>query len=198
MGSIIDMPESPDFEKPQWPGMPAGSNAMNANAQNMNETFRAAVQQWSDAALKAVSAHEQFVGNVLGTANRPMNLENWPAPARNAFEQTSQFVVRQALEGEKFVAGLMREGIEAVREQGGGQAEMKWPLDADKVRADADRFMKQAGDVMKRQAAFVNERFGEMAEFGRSMMECGFEAAKCGAANPSEGEPRKVKVASKA
>ncbi len=171
---------------------------MNANAQNLNETFRAWSAQWSEAALKAVGAHEQFVGHLAGTLNRPMGLEAWPAPARSAVEQTSQFVARQALEGEKFVAGLMREGIEAVREQASGPAEMKWPLDADKVRADADRFMKQAGDVMKRQVAFVSERAGEMAEFGRSMMECGFEAAKaCAAPGPSDAESRKVKVAPK-
>lgn len=170
---------------------------MNANAQNVNDTFRTAALQFSDAALKAVGAHEQFVGNVVGTMNRPMGVENWPAPARNAVEQTTQFVARQALEGEKFVAGLCREGLDTFREQVNSLSAMKWPLDADSFRADADRFMKQAGDAMKRQAAFVNDRVAEMADFSRSMMECGFEAARS-CTGPSEAETRRVKVAAKA
>ena len=172
---------------------------MNANAQQMNDLFRTWTQQCSDAALAAVNAHEQFVNQMVQTMNRPMAIEQIPAPARTAMERTSQFVARQTLETEKFVAGLMREGIENAREQANTQPEFGVPVDADKARANTDRMMKQAGDVMKREMAFVNERMGEMAEFNRSMMESGLESMKTnGVTNVAEGDSRKVRVGAKA
>ena len=176
---------------------------MNANAQQINETFRTWNQQWSDAALKAVGAHEQFVANLVGTMSKPAAIDTLPGPARQAVEHSAAFAARQTLQGEKFVAGLMREGIENTREPFKSQPEMVWPADADKARANADRFMKETANVMNREMAFVNERLSEFADFGRTMMECGFDAVKtCGCANPVETaenpEARKPRVATKA
>jgi len=154
---------------------------MNANAQQNSETSRNWGQQWTDAALGAVKAHEQFVTNMVGAFNKPVGLDTVPPQAREAMSKCMDFATRQTLEGEKFVTNLVRDGIEHGREFFNTQPEMTVPLDGEKTRQATDRFMQESvkttADVINREMAFVNERLNDVADFGRSMINCGCTAA---------------------
>ncbi len=178
-----------------WHG-PAGSTKMNANAQQYNETLRNWNQQWTDAALNAVKAHEQFVTNMVGAFNKPAGLENMQPQAREAAEKCIDYTNRQTLEGEKFVANMMRDGIEHTREFFKAQPELAWPMDAEKTRQSTDKFMQESAkttaDMINREMAFMNERVNDAAEFGRSMMN-NAAAMATSAANgetPADGKNR--------
>lgn len=149
---------------------------MNANAQQYTETLRTWNQQWTDAALNAVKAHEQFVTNMVGAFNKPANLEHLQAPVREMAEKCMDYTTRQTLEGEKFAANLMRDGLEQGRAFFKAQPELTWPMDAEKARQMGEKNMNDAvkttTDFVNREVAFVNERVNDAAEFGRSMMNC--------------------------
>lgn len=150
---------------------------MNANAQQYNETLRTWNQQWSDAALGAVKAHEQFVTNMVNAFNKPAGLDGLQPPAREAAERCMDFATRQTLEGEKFITNMVRDGIEHGREFFNTQPNITVPMDAEKTRQTADTFMQESvkttADVINRELAFVNERLSDAADFGRSMLNCG-------------------------
>lgn len=147
---------------------------MNANAQQMNETMVNWNRQWADAALGAVKAHEQFVTNMIGAMSKPVAMEAMPQQARETAEKCIDYTTRQALEGEKFFANMMRDGIEHSREFFKAQPEFVWPMDAEKTRAATDKFVQETArttaDVINREMAFVNERLNDAADFGRAML----------------------------
>ncbi|MCC6909841.1 MAG: hypothetical protein IT430_18040 [Phycisphaerales bacterium] len=147
---------------------------MNANAQQINETMANWNRQWADAALGAVKAHEQFVTNMVTAMSKPVAMDAMPEQTRDAAEKWMDYTTRQALEGEKFFANMMRDGIEHSREFFKAQPEFAWPMDAEKTRAATDRFMQESArttaDVINREMAFVNERLNDAADFGRAML----------------------------
>ena len=155
----------------------------------------------TDAALGAVNAHEQFVTNMVGALSKPVGLETMPLPAREAMSKCMDFATRQTLEGEKFVANLVRDGIEHGREFFNTQPEMTLPLDGEKTRQATDKFMQESvkttADVINREMAFVNERLNDAADFGRSMLNCGCSAASHVAAETADSRKRAA-AASKA
>lgn len=154
---------------------------MNANAQQNTETIRNWGQQWTDAALSAVKAHEQFVTTMVGAFNKPVGLETMPPQAREAMGKCVDFATRQTLEGEKFMTNLFRDGVEHGREFFNSQPEMALPMDLEKSRQAADKAMQESvkttADMINREMAFVNERLNDAADFGRSMINAGCTAA---------------------
>ena len=150
---------------------------MNANAQQYNETLRTWNQQWTDAALGAVKAHEQFITSMVSAFNTPVAMGILQPQAREATEKGIDFATRQTLEGEKFVTSMVRDGIERARAFFNAPPDMNAPIDARKARQSADALLQEsvrtAADVINRETAFVNERLNDAADLGRSMMNCG-------------------------